>query len=326
MPEKRKPVYLLDNDKKVGMFLDKFENSFNILMTIIESSYDGIYITDGDANTIFVNSSYCLISGLSKEEVLGKNMHELERFGVISRSGTILAIEKGEIVTIDQQFKSGKHVLITSTPVFDDTGSIVMVVTNVRDQSELHHLRVKLEESSSIAQKYHSEIELMRKQFQQESDIITIDREMLDVLNVLNRVAQSDTPVLFLGETGVGKERAATYLHSKSTRYKQNFIKVNCGMIPKKLLESELFGYSTGVTSEEEKHGYFGIADKGTIFLDGICDLSLSVQGQLLQVLQNHEITRVGSNKSIPIDVRILAATNSNLEEMVKTGKFREDL
>jgi PAS domain S-box-containing protein len=325
----RKPVYLLGKDRRVSRFFEKFENSFDVLMAIIESSFDGIYITDGKANTIYINNSYSVISGLSENEVLGKNMEELERSGAISRSGTLIALKKRKTVTLEQEFKSGKKVIITSTPVFDEEGTIAMVVTNVRDQSELYRLREQLEESSEIAQKYYSEIELMRKQVQQRANIITIDREMQDILNVVERVAQLDTPVLFLGETGVGKERIATYLYSKSKRDKENFIKVTCGAIPENLIESELFGYEPGAfpgANATGKIGYFGVADKGTIFLDEVCDLSLNVQAKLLRVMQEHEIIRVGSDKPVPIDVRIIASTNHDLEKMVEMGKLRKEL
>lgn len=323
----RKPVYFAD--RRGQDFLAKFSNSVDALMSIIESSYDGIYITDGSANTIFVNQSYRAISGLREEEVISKNMRDLVDAGAISRSGTLLAIKKRQSVTIEQEFKTGKHALVTSTPVFDENNNVIMVVTNVRDQTDLGKLREKLEESSETVQRYHDEIELMRRQYQSVDDIIAVDRNMLETLRVAQRVARLDTPVLLLGETGVGKERVASYIYNKSNRSKQNFIKVNCGAIPESLIESELFGYEDGAftgASPGGKVGYFGVADKGTIFLDEIGELSLSAQVKLLRVLQEQELTRVGANSPKKIDVRLLAATNRNLEELVRNGTFREDL
>lgn len=323
----RKPVYLAD--KRGREFLEKFSNSVDVLMSIIESSYDGIYITDGDANTIFINRSYTAVSGLEEKDVIGRNMRELVASGSISRSGTLLAIKRRAPATIEQEFKTGKQALVTSTPVFDENNKIVMVVTNVRDQTELGQLRERLEESSEMAERYHTEIELMRRQYQQGNNLLTVERKMLEVISVVERVAQLDTPVLLLGETGVGKERVATYLYNKSARSAHNFIKVNCGAIPESLVESELFGYEPGAftgAASGGKIGYFGVADKGTIFLDEIGDLSLGTQVKLLRVLQEQELIRVGANTAVKIDVRVLAATHRNLEELVRQGKFREDL
>lgn len=306
MAQQRQPVYL--PGKANREFLHGYANHVDALMAIMESSYDGIYITNGEANTLYCNPSYTVISGLAGAEVLGKNMRELVRSGIMSHSGTLLALEKRIPVTIEQEFKTGKKAIVSSTPVFGEEGDVVMVVTNVRDQSELYSLREKLEEKDEAAQKYQTEIELMRQQILQESDMVTVDRRMLDVLNVVDRVAQMDTPVLLLGETGVGKERIAAYLYNKSGRRKQNFIKVNCGAIPETLIESELFGYEPGAftgASKQGKIGFFGVANGGTIFLDEVGELTPAVQVRLL---------------------RVLAATNQNLEEMVRQGKFRQDL
>jgi PAS domain S-box-containing protein len=310
-------------------FLKKFSNTVDVLISIIESSYDGIYITDGNANTIFINQSYSAISGLSTHDVIGKNMRDLVDSGLISCSGTLMALKKRASVTLEQEFKTGKQALVTSTPIFDEDHNIIIVVTNVREQTELNRLRGELEESSETARRYRREIELMWRQYQDGNELVAVDRKMLDVIKVIERVAQLDTPVLFLGETGTGKDCAAAYLYSKSTRGKQNFIKVNCGAIPDNLIESELFGYVGGAftgASSGGKIGFFGAADKGTIFLDEIGELSLNAQVKLLRVLQEQEIIQVGASASKKIDVRVLAATNRNLGELVHQGKFRADL
>ena len=299
------------------------------MLSVIESVYDGIYITDGNANTIYVNQSYLVISGLEKSMIIGKNMRDLTEAGIISRSGTLCALEKRSTVSLEQQFKTGKRTLVTSTPIFDNTNSIAMVVTVVRDLSELYELREELNKSSEIAEKYYEEVKLFRKQVWDESEVVAASTPMLKVLEIARRVAHLDTLVLLLGETGVGKERVASYIYNHSTRSKQNFIKVNCGAIPEGLIESELFGYDPGAftgAANKGKIGYFGVANKGTIFLDEIGDLSLSAQVKLLRAIQEQEIVKVGSNKPIKIDVRILAATNCDLELLVRQGKFREDL
>ena len=327
MNTNRQPTYLPDKQDS-GFFAD-IGSAIEVLISVIEGVYDGIYITDGNATTIYANQSYLVISGLEKSMVLGKNMRDLMQSGIISRSGTLLALEKRGTVSLEQEFTTGKHALVTSTPIFDSENRIVMVVTAVRDLSELYALREELDKSSEKAEKYYAEVKLLRRQVLNESGLVAAAPTMLEVLEIAKRVAQLDTPVLLLGETGVGKERVASYIFNESHRNKQNFIKVNCGAIPENLIESELFGYDPGAftgAANKGKIGYFGVADKGTIFFDEIGDLSLSAQVKLLRVLQEQEIVRVGGNKPIKIDVRILAATNSDLAQLVRQGKFREDL
>lgn len=323
----RKPIYLNDWHNKGLLNLEN--TSIDVLISIIESVYDGIYITDGNANTLYINQSYTVISGLSESSVIGKNMRDLIKEGLISTSGTILALEKREAVSIEQQFATGKRALITSTPIFDSNNEAAFIVTIVRDLSELYDLRDQLNKSSQKADKYYEEVKLLRQQFLSESKIAAVSPSMQSVLEISAKVAALDTPVLILGETGVGKERIASYIYKNSKRSKQNFIKVNCGAIPDSLIESELFGYSSGAftgANSKGKLGYFGVADNGTIFLDEIGDLSLKAQVKLLRAIQEQEIERVGSDKPIKINVRILAATNRDLKDLINKGTFREDL
>lgn len=324
---KRKPVYLSDTD---GIeFLEKFKDAQAALMSILESSFDGIYITDGDANTILINSSYEVISGLTRDEVMGKNMRELEQTGVISRSASLLALQSREPVTIEQEFRTGRRTIVTSTPIFDSKNTIVMVVTNVRDVSELYILREELARNCEINQRYQSEIEIIRKQILGNVDLVAKDKKMIDLLRMVNRAAQLDTAVLLLGETGVGKECVAAHIHRNSRRCHEQFIKVNCAAISENLIESELFGYERGAFTDarkEGKMGLFEVADEGTLFLDEIGEVPCTIQVKLLRVLQEQEVRRIGADKPIRVNVRILAATNRNLEAMVADGTFREDL
>ena len=296
---------------------------------VLESSYDGIYITDGDANTIMVNKSYEAVSGLRREDVLGRNMRDLVKEGVMDFSGTILAMENRGTVTIEQKFKTGKRAVITSTPTIDQHGEIVMVVTNVRDITEIHNLRKQLVRKEELSKKQLSEIEIIRKQIIGSGSMVAVDGTMLRTMLMVNRVAHMDTVVLLLGETGVGKEMVASYIHQNSARKEENLIKVNCGAIPEHLMESELFGYERGSFTGAEKEGKMGlfeVANKGTIFLDEVGDLPMDAQVKLLRVVQEKEIQRIGATRPRGIDVRILAATNRDLEAMVRENKFRKDL
>lgn len=299
------------------------------LDAVLENSFDGVYITDGDANTIRVNRAYETITGLKREELLDKNMKDLVRGNVVSKSGSVLAIKSKKTVTLCQEFKTGKRAIISSSPVFDKSGNVVMVITNVRDITEIYRLREEMEEKERHTSKLNAELEIIKSKMAQNEDIIAIDKNTLNVLHLANKVAGLDTPVILFGETGVGKEVFAEYIYINSDRKKERFIKVNCAAIPQNLIESELFGYEGGAFTGADKNGKMGLfelADKGTIFLDEIGELPLEMQSKILRVLQEKEIKRVGSPKSISIDVRVIAATNRNLKEMVRDKVFREDL
>jgi PAS domain S-box-containing protein len=299
------------------------------LDAVVEFSYDGIYITDGEANTLKVNHAYERITGLKRSDVLGKNMKYLVENGYVSQSATLLVLKSRETTTIQQEFSSGVKALVTSNPIFDETGKIVMVVTNVRDVTQLYDLKEQLQKNMEITKKYVSEIEEMRAQLLYTSDMVVEDHRTVEIIQLANRVAKVDTTVLMLGETGVGKDEVARYIHKASSRSDKQFIKINCGAIPANLIESEFFGYEKGAftgASKDGKIGLFELASGGTIFLDEIGELPMEMQVKLLRVLQEREIIRIGGTKSIKIDVRVLAATNRDLEDMIKKKQFREDL
>jgi len=299
------------------------------LDAIIEASFDGIYVTDGNANTLKINKSYENITGLKRKDMINRNMYDLQKEGYISKSATLMVLKNKKSNTIEQEFSTGKKVLVSSNPIFDDNGNISMVVTNVRDITKLYELQDELIKNMKLTEKYYSEIEAMRIQYLNLNDIIAKDITMINLLEIAKRVANVDTTVLILGETGVGKEEIAKFIYKNSLRKDKNFIKINCGAIPKNLIESELFGYVKGAftgANKEGKMGLFEVADGGTVFLDEIGELPLDIQVKLLNVLQEGEVERVGAVKAIKIDVRVLAATNRNLEEMTKDKSFRADL
>ncbi len=175
--------------------------------------------------------------------------------------------------------------------------------------------------------------ELFRLQDRVESDsgfhkMIFRSSEIDQLLNITDKISQSDSPVLITGESGVGKELFAEQVHLRSPRSGETFVRLNCAAIPEELLESELFGHVKGAFTDasNERIGRFALADGGTIFLDEIGEISLGVQAKLLRVLQNRQFEPLGSSETISVDVRIIAATNRNLENMVEKGSFREDL
>ena len=299
------------------------------LESIIESSYDGIYITDGNAKTIKINKAYERITGLNRYDMIGKYMQDLVDDQVLSESVTLLVLKRRKVTTISQEFKTGKKALVTGNPIFDNKNQITMVVTNVRDVTELADLRTELNKNRELALKYYSTIEELKLQMAKSEHLVVEDENNMRVLELAQRIARVDTTVLILGETGVGKEEIAKLIHRNSLRKEGPFVKINCGAIPANLIESELFGYEKGAftgASNEGKIGLFEVAEGGTLLLDEIGELPFSMQVKLLRVLQEQEIKRIGGTKSIKIDVRILAATNQDLEQMVHNGSFRGDL
>lgn len=226
----------------------------------------------------------------------------------------------------------------TTVIIITAHGSIDTAIEAVK-RGAYHYLQKPFDfkELQLFAQKaweYHRlarEVRDLRNQLslaQGTGELITRNREMLAQIDLAARVADSTISVLIEGESGTGKELFAHFIHQKSSRSQQAFVKVNCAAIPEQLLESELFGHVRGAYTGavKDRQGRFELANGGTIFLDEIADLSLGIQGKLLRVLQSKEFERLGESVSQKVDVRVIAATNRNLEEAMKEGAFREDL
>ncbi len=297
---------------------------------IMESAYDGLYVTDGDANTVLVNRAYERITGINRNEVIGKNMRDLVTAGVLDRSVSLDVIDKREPITIMQELRGGKKVLVTGSPVFERNSSkLALVVTNVRDITELIELRDKLHERTLEANRYLAELDKMKMLQQQETKFAAKSKKILDVLDTAIKAAQFDSNILITGESGVGKGLLARLIHETSGRKNFPFIVVNCASIPDDLFESELFGYEPGAfsgASVKGKKGLLEVADKGSVFLDEIGDMSLRLQAKLLRVIEEKEMIRLGSTKTIKLNVRVIAATNQDLKVMIEEKRFRQDL
>jgi len=299
------------------------------LMGMIENSFDGLAIQDSDTRLLLLNPAFYKIMGFENVPCIGRTTREMVEEGTVDNSAGLKVVETGKPQTVIINTKSGQQVLSSGVPVFDKNGKIHRIYCNLRDITELNILKEKYEESQKLASKYFIELQEARKQADQ-TQFIARSASMKQILDTLYRIAAVDATVLILGESGVGKDLIAKMIHNASPR-KENglFIKINCGAIPGELLESELFGYEAGAftgAARAGKPGYFELADKGSIFLDEIGDLPLKLQVKLLSVVQDQEVTRIGSTRSKRIDVRIIAATNQDLEKMIETGRFREDL
>lgn len=300
------------------------------LDAIIASSYDGIYVTDGQGNTTRVNKAYERITGVMASEVIGRNMKDLVQAGYFNQSVTLIVLEKRQPATIMQEIKkTGKYVIVTGNPIFNSEGKIICVVTNVRDITELNHLKNQLETTKDLSERYYTELQHLRSQQLKLNDIVAVSPQMKDILQKIHRVSKVDSTVLIMGESGVGKEIIAKLIHRNSPRSEGPFIKINCGALPENLLESELFGYETGAFTGAKKGGKPGLvelANGGSLFLDEIGELTLPMQVKLLRLLQEKEFIRVGGSQVQTVSVRFITATNKDLKAMVKENRFREDL
>ena len=310
--------------------LNSVKQLFREYEAIINSSYDGIFITDGNGLVLRLNNAYERITGIQANEVVGKTMKQLVSEGVYDQSATLRVIEKRHTITIAQTIKrTNKQILVTGNPVFDEEGKLSRVVTNVRDITELNSLQNQLQETKEQTLKYETELNHLRSLQIQDTGIIFGSELMARAIQLAMKVACVDTTVLITGESGTGKELFAKLIHEQGKGISKPFIKINCAAIPEQLLESELFGYEGGAftgAKKEGKPGLLELAHKGTLFLDEMGEMPLLLQVKLLRAIQEKEIVRVGSTKTIQINVKIITATNRDLARMVDNGTFREDL
>jgi PAS domain S-box-containing protein/TyrR family helix-turn-helix protein len=303
------------------------------LDAIFENSYDGFYIANREGRVTRVNSAWEKICGFPRAEILGKTAHELVGNRWYDKSAAVAALEQKKTVTLLVNIlegpRKGNQVMATGTPMFDENGELAQIVVNVRDMTDLEQLQRQLEATVELNQRYVSELEQIRLQQLKMEDLVAKSPAMQRVVEMAARIATVDSTLLIMGESGVGKEVITNKIHSLSRRKNQPFIKINCGAIPENLLESELFGYAGGAftgAKKDGKPGMFELASSGTLFLDEIGELPLGLQVKLLRVLQEKTLTRVGGVKPIPVDVRVIAATNKDLPTLVKAGTFRDDL
>lgn len=283
---------------------------------ILDSIADGVFTVDREWRITSFNRAAEEITGILKEEAIGQRCCDVFHASICETNcalketfETKRPVVNRAVYVIDAD---GDRIPISiSTAVLKDkSGNIIGGVETFRDLSAIEELRRELEKRYSSY------------------DIVSKSDKMLQLFNILPSIAQSDSTVLIEGESGTGKELVARALHNLSHRKDGPIVAVNCGALPDTLLESELFGYKAGAFTDarKDKPGRFAMAETGTIFLDEITDISPALQVRLLRVIQERTYEPLGATESVQADVRIVTATNKDLEKLVKTGKFREDL
>lgn len=317
--------------KQIQKRLFNFFNEYFDFQEIADNLFDGIYISDGNGKTLFINEAYTRITNIKKEEVLGRNVQEILDEGRLYKGAVTLEVikQKKRVNSIGKIIKLNKDVLVSGTPIFNKNGEVELVVINNRDISELKELEHKLENLKKTSLKVDEEIKFLRSKQVSNKKIVFKSEIMNSIFALINTAAPTDVTVLITGESGTGKELIADEIFYKSSRRDKPFIKVNCAAIPSELLEAELFGYEGGAFTDSKKNGKIGmfeLANEGTILLDEIGDMPIKLQTKLLRVLQEREIMRLGGTEPIKLNIRVIASTNQDLKHLIKDGKFREDL
>lgn len=296
-------ILIIDDEKSIRLALKDILEDEGYDVSLAEDGKKGLEMALAERFDVI----FCDIKmpGMDGIEVLEKMTAEGVESAIVMISG------HGDIDTAVKCIKCGAYDFV-SKPL--DLNRVLITVKNATDHTEVVRenktLKKKVAASSSV------------------QEIVGQSKAIMQVKDMIDRVAPTDARVLVTGSNGTGKELVARWLHEKSNRAKMPFIEVNCAAIPSELIESELFGHEKGsFTSAIKQHkGKFEQADGGTLFLDEIGDMSLSAQAKVLRVLQENKLTRVGSDKDINVNVRVIAATNKNIPEEIEKGNFREDL
>jgi transcriptional regulator with PAS, ATPase and Fis domain len=313
-----------------------------------------IHIVDNKGIVVFVNHAWVNTYKLEKTEAIGKPIEELMKnqlkyFMSINKKNNLLSnkseydytyyrnystksaatevLQKKEKVSMVTLSLDQRNIVVTSTPIFDANNEITYVFTFIQDLSKTSELKEKLENEIQKNKALLSKLKYY-KENKRDSKLIGDSKSIREIRSLIPVVSVTDASILILGESGVGKEVVAKEIYSNSERSDKPFMTLNCAAIPENLLESEMFGYEKGAFTGavKSKEGLFEVANGGTLLLDEIGSMPLQLQPKLLRVLQENEFMRVGGTKKISLDVRIISATNENLLNMVKSGKFRSDL
>ena len=270
--------------------LNKFNEDW---INFFEVSYDGIIVADKNGRIVYMNPAAEKLEEVNKSQIIGKLASDLEKEGIYEKSVTVMVLKEKRAVSV-KQCKGDKQLIITGVPLFEDN-AIKWIYINERDATELNKIKQEIET-------YKKQLNVLKAN---SNEYISESPIMKKTLSLLERIAPTDISVLISGESGVGKDVCAKWIHNHSMRKGKPFMKIDCGALSETLLESELFGYEGGAFTGE---------------------LPISLQTKLLRLVQENVFLPVGGIKEKHVDIRIIAATNKSLEDMIENNTFRQDL
>jgi len=317
-------IGIVTSENIMNGYYPKLEELFNLQSNIMDNLHEGICIVNAEGIVQYWNTSSEKLYGVKAEQILHRYLGDF-----FKNAMALQVLKNGKRVdSALHEPNEGKFVILSAVPIFNAQGKIIAAVSTDRDVTEVMKLSKELETEKS-------KVEFLQKEYQREiaskytfSNIIGKNKKIIDAITVAQKVAPTSTSVMITGKSGTGKEVFARSIHEASGR-KGNFVAINCSAIPESLFESELFGYVEGAFTgaiKKGRAGKFELANNGTLFLDEIGDMPMDMQVKLLRVLQDGVIYRLGSEKPINTNARILAATNKDLMKLIEEGKFREDL
>lgn len=304
------------------IFFDLIKKGMNIY-------HGNILIADCKGNIIHIDKVLADAYGLTIKQALTMTVYDLVDKGIINRSPCAMAIDNKKAVMADFRINNGICIKSTVKPLFDEKGELEYVVGYSIDEGFIKELEQQVVEEKEKSNGIVEAFKFIQRSNNKYKSIVIADERMKRFYKAIPSIAATDSTIILYGESGSGKDMLANYIYANSLRKNEVFLPINCSAIPSELMEAELFGYEKGAFTGADKNGRKGIfetADKGTIFLDEIGDLSQKLQAKLLRFLDSGEIKRLGGNKIIYSDVRIIAATNKDLKKMVEQDAFREDL
>jgi PAS domain S-box-containing protein len=311
--------------------LDSHQKLLQTFQAVFQASNDGIWVCDGTGTILSINKASERLNGIKAKDFIGNTMSGVVAGGFVDQSVTLMVLEtKSRASIIQNVISTGKQLLVTGTPAFDERGEVALVVVNERDLTELNALRRDLEQAQREQTKVKEELAGLTMLELNSQGLAMESPGMRRVVAKAMKLAHFNaSKILILGESGTGKSMMAKFIHQNSERRDRPFISVNCAALPESLFEAELFGYERGAFTgalKDGKAGLLEVAQDGTFFLDEIGETPLHLQAKLLKCLDDNEFTPVGGTKPKKIRCSIIAATNRNLEEQVKAKAFREDL
>lgn len=325
----------MSKNSKTSKYLgfDSKDEYYKILSMALDKSMMGVCIADAQGHYLYSNKAHADFSGYSGDMMKNMNASEVSRLLEFEESSTLAVLKSKKEVYIDQTLKSRDlSLLVKGVPYFDSNNEVKYVISNIMDVSKVQALKQEIEQERQEKAILNQQVEMLKEHLEQytsPNDLIFKSSVMQNLMDQVRLLDNADATVLILGESGTGKEMLARVLHEKSDRRDKPFYKLNCSAIPESLMESELFGYEAGAFtggSPKGKKGILEYANHGTVLLDEIGTLPLFLQSKLLRVLQEREFTRIGGHEPIKIDIRFIAATNSDLLQLVQENKFRMDL